>query len=185
MKKIKSKKSFFFVISVSILAFIFWVIKAGKEDYYNRINAIKEIDACKKDYLSYSFQGKLVKITREGKIDWMYIKGKSKINDDKKCYFYIKKVNDSIVKITFDGMFTFPHYHFPLTTGGYVYKRKGSSAIFYKWKGKTYLLSDFYCPDFDIDWYYSDEKYSYKCDSTLHKVTKEWYWYVVRDSISN
>jgi len=179
-----------FVFSVIVLLGSFLIIlmflNFDKEPSVNyKISHIKKKYACKKDYLSYSFEGKLVKITRESKIDWMYINVKSKIINDNKCDYYIKQVYDSIIKITFAGMLTYPHYHFPLKTGGYVYKRKGSSAIFYKWKGKTFLISDVYCSDFSIDDFYLEENYPYFCDTTLNKVTTGWYWYLVGDMLSN
>ncbi len=174
-----------FLIFFGIFMF-FFIVLSNKSVKRKELYLIKR-KLYKKTYLEYEFKGKIIEIKDLdiSRQSWLIIKTNKKNNDINTCCKrnFIKKINDSILKIQFVGMLRFPNYHIKLKKNGVIYKNKGSSAVFYQYGDKTYLLSDIYCPDFSIVLFYSLKDYQYPCDSTIKKNTTSKYWYIVKDTL--
>jgi hypothetical protein len=134
-----------FIYMLFFLTFIFLVKKITVQGEKQEKELMEKIANYKDLYMSYEFEGKVIELKREGRRDYLYIKSiKGLINFQGEYVLGIEKVRDSILKVEFSGMLLFPNCHIPLKKGGFVYKKRGSSIIYYKYNGKIYKLSDIY-----------------------------------------
>jgi hypothetical protein len=134
-----------FIYMLFFLTFIFLVKKITVQGEKQEKELMEKMANYKDLYMFYEFEGKVIELKREGRRYYLYIKSiKGLINFQGKYELGIEKVSDSILKVEFSGMLLFPNCHIPIKKGGVVFKKKGSSKIYYQFENVEYMLSDIY-----------------------------------------